>query len=389
MSGIYHSPESEEHKVLSAVWRFFRPVLAFLISCLIVAAVVLIGVDWAKGRYLDPVSSVEEETVLLVEIPRGSSVSSIGKILKNNGLIRNARVFSVYVQIRGYGSKMKAGTYILSTSMTLDTLMEKLSTGAGSSSVTKFLVVEGMTVEDMAVSLKEQGVIDSVSDFLSLCREPDTFRYNTLLGQVEEGVLASRTYALEGYLFPATYEIYVGSKPSVLIDRMLSKCKEIMSQARMDRAANMGMTPDQVIILASILEKEALPADFAKVSAVFHNRIDAGMRLQSDVTVKYVLRTDKIVLTAADIATVSPYNTYLVDGLPAGPICNPSEKAIDAVLYPDPEMRDGGYLYFVSTDPASGELEFNKTLAEHQAAVEKYRPLWEAYDARKAQGEGN
>jgi UPF0755 protein len=246
-----------------------------------------------------------------------------------------------------------------------------------------------MTVEDMAVSLKEQGVIDSVSDFLSLCREPDTFRYNTLLGQVEEGVLASRTYALEGYLFPATYEIYVGSKPSVLIDRMLSKCKEIMSQARMDRAANMGMTPDQVIILASILEKEALPADFAKVSAVFHNRIDAGMRLQSDVTVKYVLRTDKIVLTAADIATVSPYNTYLVDGLPAGPICNPSEKAIDAVLYPDPEMRDGGYLYFVSTDPASGELEFNKTLAEHQAAVEKYRPLWEAYDARKAQGEGN
>ena len=113
------------------------------------------------------------------------------------------------------------------------------------------------------------------------------------------------------------------------------------------------------------------------------------MKLQSDATVQYVLGTKKFNLTGTDISVESPYTTYLVDGLPAGPLCSPSEKAIDAVLYPDESFIADGYLYFVSKDPESGELEFNITAEGHEASVEKYRPLWEAFDEKQAQENEN
>ena len=140
------------------------------------------------------------------------------------------------------------------------------------------------------------------------------------------------------------------------------------------------MTMDEVFTLASMIEKEAKTADFAKVSAVFHNRLKAGMTLGSDVTVKYASGSQKMYLNDNDLAVDSPYNTYTHKGLPVGPVCNPSMDAIVAALYPDEQYVAQKYLYFCSTDPASGELHFSKTLEEHNAAVAMYRPLWEEYD---------
>ena len=142
------------------------------------------------------------------------------------------------------------------------------------------------------------------------------------------------------------------------------------------------MTMDQVITLASMIEKEAKQADFARVSAVFHNRLRSGMTLGSDVTVKYATGTTRMSLTNSDLAVDSPYNTYRRAGLPLGPICNPSAQAIRAALYPDEDFVAQNYLYFCSKDPDTGELYFSRTLEEHEAAVRIYAPLWQAYDER-------
>ena len=140
------------------------------------------------------------------------------------------------------------------------------------------------------------------------------------------------------------------------------------------------MTMDEVFTLASMIEKEAKTEDFAKVSAVFHNRLKRDMTLGSDVTVKYVSGSEKMFLKDSDLDVDSPYNTYRRKGLPLGPICNPSMGAVVAALYPDEQYVAQKYLYFCSKDPDSGELYFSKTQQEHDAAVAMYRPLWEEYD---------
>lgn len=116
---------------------------------------------------------------------------------------------------------------------------------------------------------------------------------------------------------------------------------------------------------------------------MFHNRLKKGMKLQSDVTIHYVTGLRKMNLTNNDLALNSPYNTYQVSGLPLGPICNPSEAAIWAALYPDEEYVAENYLYFCAKDPESGELHFSRTLQEHEQAVSIYAPLWKQYDAQR------
>ena len=128
------------------------------------------------------------------------------------------------------------------------------------------------------------------------------------------------------------------------------------------------MTMDEVLTLASLIEKEAKQADFARVSAVFHNRLKAGMKLESDVTIHYITGVRKMALADSDLTVSSPYNTYQVSGLPLGPICNPSPAAINAALYPDETMVLENYLFFC------------KTLDQHRRAVELYAPYWQKYD---------
>ncbi|MBR6009073.1 MAG: endolytic transglycosylase MltG, partial [Clostridia bacterium] len=136
-------------------------------------------------------------------------------------------------------------------------------------------------------------------------------------------------------------------------------------------------------ILASVIEKEASSlADMRRVSAVFYNRLAAGMKLQSDPTVKYMTGITRLALTNDDIKVNTPYNTYVVDGLPAGPICSPSKNAISAAIYPDETYLNDNYLYFCAGEPGTGMLIFAKTAAEHDKNVAVYRPLWEAYDRR-------
>lgn len=187
---------------------------------------------------------------------------------------------------------------------------------------------------------------------------------------------------LEGYLAPDTYEVYTDASIDDIIKKLLSQTEAVYKEPLHQRADEMKITMDQVITLASLIEKEAKTADFAKVSAVFLGRLNQGMPLGSDVTIKYVSGTSRMALTREDLSLQSPFNTYQVKGLPPGPVCSPSAAAILAALYPDEQFMAEGFLYFCSKDPGTGELHFSKTLAEHEYAVSIYAPLWEAYDKR-------
>ena len=170
---------------------------------------------------------------------------------------------------------------------------------------------------------------------------------------------------------------------AVALAETVAGSEEAFVERMNQRAAELGMTMDQTLTLASMIEKEAKKADFAKVSAVFHNRLNSGMKLQSDPTIHYVTGQRRMALRSSDLQVDSPYNTYIVSGLPLGPICNPSPEAIYAALYPDESYVAEKYLYFCSKDPNTGELYFSKTLEEHNQAVSIYSPLWQAYDQER------
>ena len=241
--------------------------------------------------------------------------------------------------------------------------------------------IPGWTVEDVANYLVEQKILSSADEFLGLCKSGEAYSgYYFIEEMMKTGTASQRKYALEGYLSPNTYEIYTSSSADTIIKRLLTQMEAAYLSGYDERAQELGMTMDEVVTLASMIEKEAKKGDFAKVSAVFHNRLKADMTLGSDVTIKYATGSQRMVLGDSELSVNSAYNTYTRKGLPVGPICNPSMDAIVAALYPDEQYVAQKYLYFCSTDPASGALHFSKTLDEHNAAVAMYRPLWEEYD---------
>lgn len=391
--------EAEEQRSMPAYevfWRALRPVFTWAAALLIVIGVVGYGVSWGMEELFAPVDAADT-TAVRVEIKRGSSVSTIGRQLVEQDLIRNKGVFQYYTEFLGMGGKLKAGTYDLRRSMTIDEIIHEISMGDGGQQVMKFTVIEGMNIEEMAQSLVRQNVLSDPKRFLALCKTGEEFDDYDFVKTVIDMGQAERRYVLEGYLFPDTYEIYVGASEETIIRKMLDKMREVYNVHYLSRAENFALTEggttrkfsmDEVLTLASMIEKEAKTADFDKVSAVFHNRLNNDQRLESCVTVQYALKMKRLVLTSDDISVDSPYNTYLFAGLPLGPVASPGENSIRAALYPNEEMLKEGYLFFCSKDPETGELQFSKTLAEHEAAADEFRPLWRAFDEKNKESNG-
>ena len=278
--------------------------------------------------------------------------------------------------VLGAGS-LKPGTYVLSRNMSIKQIVDIICTGNPPAKTVKFTITEGMTVEAIAGKLVDLGIIADDERFLELCRDgaqfTESYRFIQALAQEDH---SDRPYILEGYLFPDTYEVFADAPEEEIINKMLTRFGDVYSKAYAERAEEMGYTMDEVIILASMIEKEAKTFDFTKVSAVFANRLEADMVLASDATLEYVLKTGSIRLTQEQLEFDSPYNTHKNKGLPAGPISNPGAAAIEAVLFPDTQYVDDGYLYFCLMDKATGALVFARTEAEHAANVAKYSPNW-------------
>ena len=357
-------------------------------------ALVLVGYgayrvgNMAYQRVLTPISATNNAPVA-VHIPSGTSLTGIATILEDNELIRNRTIFKLVINFFDNAGKLKAGDYTLNRTMSMDDIMDELTRGMPPREEVQFTLREGLTVEQVADVLVNTGLLAERSRFVTICTTGEEFESYSFVQEAIrlKQINASRKYAMEGYLAPDTYKVFADATEEDILRKLLNQY-QVMYVFDYDlRATDMNMTNDQVMILASLIEKEAGTADFKKVSAVFHARLQQGIPLASDATVSYVTNVVKLNMTDQDIAIESPYNTYKYKGLPPGPICNPGAKAIEAALYPDEEFMAAGYLYFCTADPANGTLVFAKTLEEHNDNVNIYRPLWIEADKAKDAGQ--
>lgn len=304
---------------------------------------------------LGPVGKKNEE--LLIQIPPGSSTKQIAEVLYEHGLIKKDFIFILYARITGYDTQFQAGTYLLQDSMSLPEIVEKLS--RGEVQVVSVTIPEGYTVEQIAEVLSAKGLVEK-NEFLRLAKEGD-FAYPFLSRR--EGV----KYALEGYLFPDTYLISPQSSAEEIIQMMLKRFQQVYDESARLKAKEMGLTDQEVITIASLIEKEAkIEKDRRLISGVIYNRLEQGMKLQIDATIQYILGQPKARLTYRDLEINSPYNTYQISGLPPGPIASPGKAAIEAAL--NPERTN--YLYYVAK--SDGSHVFSETLEDHNAAKKKY-----------------
>jgi UPF0755 protein len=373
------SPNETASRRGTTAWRILRPIVIFVISLGVVSLLIYFAWITIENRFIMPVAA-GDKTPVTVTIQRGASTQTIAAALEDKGIIRSAAAFKLYVDIFDQGAKLKAGAYELNRSMTVEEIVSRLKIGVARAKVETFTITEGMTIEDIANVLLKKGLLKDKNKFIELCRTGSNFQDYEVISSLNQPDDEKRTYKLEGYLFPDTYEVYVDSTEEAIIKKMLGRFSDMFSTDDIDLMQQKGLSIDKVVTLASMIEKEAKPADFKKVSAVFNARIKKGMNLQSCATIQYILGIKRLNLTEKDTSADSPYNTYKYPGLPLGPICNPGKAAIQAALSPDEDFLKQGYLYFCSKDPTSGELAFSKTYEEHLKQQDIYRPLWIAYD---------
>ena len=330
----------------------------FYLIALLVMVLLLPGCATILEKYNEPVNPDNTEEVL-VTIPKGASTTSIGNLLLENELIQNVNAFKAKAKTLELDGKMKAGDYMLSQSMSSEMIIQKLANGEIYEDNVKFTIPEGYETRQMIDKLVEEGIVDREAFINVLENQP--FEYAFL-----EGV--DRQYRLEGYLFPDTYIVKRGATEKEIVEKMLNRFNDVFKPEYYDRAKELGMTVDEVVTLASIIERETkLAEERPIVSSVFHNRIDQKMMLQSCATIQYVLKERKDRLTFDDLEVVSPFNTYKHTGLTPAPIASPGEPSIIAALYPEQTK----YLYFVTTERNDGSHYFNETLAGHNRDKEK------------------
>lgn len=319
---------------------------------LIIAVVISLAV---LGR---PIDKSSKDTVI-VNIKEGSGTAQIAAVLHENRLIRSEMVFKIRSKISFYDGKYKAGDYALSKAMSMKEIAQTIISGrsAGQS----FQTIEGETIKQTAKRLQKQGIV-SEKEFLKEATEGD-FDYR-FMDQLPAG-----ENRLEGFLFPNMYEVSVNADAHEVIDTMLAEFDSTVTDDYYKKAKKMGYSMYEMITLASIVEREAVEnEDRPKIASVLYNRLEKNIKLQCCSTVQYILGEQKPVLSNADTRIESPYNTYIIDGLPKGPICSPGKASIDAVFEP----ADTDYLYFVLKSKDSTSHNFSKNYEEFIKDKNKY-----------------
>ena len=294
-----------------------------------------------------------------VTIPSGSTTSDIANILKEQGLISNTFTFRLSSKINGYDGTYQMGTYDVDTGMTPTQIMALLQSGEVSTK-NKLTIPEGYTVKQIADRVAETGIC-TAEEFINEANT-GTFPHSFLK------VLPDREYRLEGYLFPDTYFLTENMTAHEIISMMLDRFEQMYTQEYQDAVAASGHTLDEIVTIASMIEKEiTLDEERARAAGVIYNRLEQDMSLGIDATVLYAVGKTGGELTQEDLQTDSPYNTRLNKGLPLGPISNPGEASFKAALYPE----DNDYLYYVVEAAGKSNHVFCKTNEEFLAAKEK------------------
>ncbi|WP_335869264.1 endolytic transglycosylase MltG [Bacillus sp. 2205SS5-2] len=347
--------------------KLIRKIVLIMLAIVlfVVTGAILGGYIYIKAA-LQPVE-IDSEKEVPVEIPIGSGVTTIGGILEENGIIHNATVFKYYVKVNNEAD-FQAGTYNLTPSMTLDEIITSLKTGkVYKEALFKLTVKEGITLEEIAKDFEsktpysKEEFLDKINDKKFI--EKAKARFPELL--TEDIQAENIRYPLEGYLYPATYAFYE-EKPAIeeMIYTILAKTDEVLADFS-DLREEQEMSVHDLVTMSSLIEEEAKQElSRKKVASVFYNRLDEGMPLQTDPTVLYGMGKHKNRLFEKDYAFDSPYNTYQIQGLPPGPIANPSVTSLEAALKP----VDTNYFYFLAAENEEGvtEIFFSETLAQHE-----------------------
>lgn len=312
---------------------------------------------WEVRHYLNsPLAPDNPHTSVIVEIPRGSSFIQIVQILKQKGVIEDERKLRWLALWRKDYTKIKAGEFELNPHWQPNQLLDYLI--AGKTRLYKVTIPEGLTQHEVVQRLIGAGFGGKADYEKLLTSKPLMKQFN----------LPELAPHLEGFLFPETYYFSASADASTVIQSMLEQFKEVFSAQYQARAQELGLTMYEILILASIIEKETgNDSERENISSVFHNRIKRRMRLESDPTVIYGLKEFDGNLTRKHLKTPTPYNTYTIRGLPPTPICNPGRRSIHSALYP----AETKFLYFVAK--GDGTSYFSKNLREHNKAVWRYQ----------------
>lgn len=334
-----------------------KKILSFTLLILI-----LLGVTayFYIDNSLKEVDSNNNATVL-VEIPVGSSTNDIAEILSQNNLIKDTFVFKFYAKKTGIDSKLKAGSFNLSKNMNVEEIMDALINKGVSGNTLNITIVEGLTLQETAKSISEQTTLN-YEKLLSLMENMEIYKaeYKFLMDN-------PNINTLQGYLMPDTYNVYKDASEEQIIKMLLSQFDGYYVAEFKPLLENSTLSLDEIVNLASIVEKEAVLDDERdEIAAAFLNRLKINMKLQSCATVNYAHGVWKESLTLEDIAIDSPYNTYLIEGLPPTAINSPGRACINAVLNP----ADVDYLFFVAK--GDGSHYFSNNYEDHLAAIEKY-----------------
>jgi UPF0755 protein len=306
------------------------------------------------NKQIEPVNKKDHEEVM-INIPIGVSTKQIAKILYKEDMINSEWAFRILSKKSKTDGKMKAGNYYIKKDMSSQEIIKKLVNGDTVKDTIKVTIPEGFELKQIAKRLEEKG-LTTEKEFIKIA-EDEEFDY-VFLKNLPKG-----KNRLEGFLFPDTYEISKNATPKEIIMKMLNRFDHVFMDAYYKRAEELNMTVNDIVTLASIIEREAkVDKERPIVSSVFYNRIEKKMPLQSCATVQYILGERKARLTLKDIAINSPYNTYKQEGLPPKPIASPGKASIEAALYPNKTE----YLYFVVSK--NGEHHFSKTYKEHLKA---------------------
>ncbi len=326
-----------------------KKVLIILIAILFF---LVIGLMAITAFYLNaPKAEHGDNRVFIIQ--NGMNLKNISQLLEKEGIIKSSLAFMIRARFKGIGRIIKAGEYSLNPSMTPERIMEMITSGE----VVAYNVTipEGFTIAQIADVLSSYSLITR-QEFLEYVNQDGI-----------EKIYGFEGPGLEGYLYPDTYRFTRGLNAKAIVDTMIMRFRAITAPLE-GRIVESGMTLHEVVTLASIVEKETgNPDERPIIASVFLNRLRKKMRLDSDPTVIYGMRNFSGNISKNDLTAYTPYNTYVIKGLPPGPIANPGYYSIKAVLYP----AETEFLYFVSKN--DGSHHFSKGLEEHNRAVRIYQ----------------
>ncbi len=305
--------------------------------------------------------SGKQNSSKLITIEKGSSASIITSHLKKEKVIISNRFMQLYLKVIGKDNLLFAGTYIIPTPISLYNLSKILYMGEFESSDIVITIPEGSTIQDIQQILGNNA-IDAAVDFQTKAYMSKIYSNLWILSDLDIGDY------LEGYLFPDTYNILPDTTAEEIIIHMLKNLQRNFQKLNLDKKLYGYKSFKELIVFASIIQKESPITDMKQIAGVFSNRLKIGKRLESDATVNYFLGTNKLIPNYYDITTKNEYNTYLYSGLPPGAISNPGFSALEASI--DPAKHD--YLFFLHTP--EGDTILSNTFEQHLESRAKY---WE------------